>query len=151
MNPDSENFEALRKLMALKRYEQPPPGYFDQLHTRIILRLEDVEPTFWERMAGVFVLRPAMAYALGLAFCGSVATGFIYALQIRPVPSVAQHNPSESWEVAASSASVDQNSSAFTLHVPGYDRLIETNDTMRTSLFHPFNPQALPVSYGFGR
>lgn len=151
MNAEPENFEALRKLMVLKRYEQPPPGYFDKLRCRILLRLEENEPTFFERISDYFVFRPAMACALGLAFCSSVASGLIFAFQMRPVQVANERGPAQSWNMASAEALPDQSASAFSLHVPGYDRFAASNDSVRASLFQPFNSQTLPVSYGPAR
>ena len=152
MNAESEHFEALLKLMALKRHEQPSPVYFSRLRRQILLRLEDAEPAFLERLSELFVFRPAMAYALGLAFCGSIATGLVYALQLRPSDAMAQHNPAESLDALASSATAAGQNGSFTLQVPGYDRFAVTStNEAHTSLFHPFDPQTLvPVSYGMG-
>ncbi len=76
MKSDPENFDELRKLMALKRHETPPPGYFYRLPETIIARLERGEGkfSFWERFSADFTLRPAFAYAFVLAACGSLTT-----------------------------------------------------------------------------
>lgn len=75
-----EDFERLQKLLALKKYEQPPPGYFNRLPNEIMARIEagEGQSRFWERFIPSFTLRPAMAYGLGLATCGVVALGVYY-------------------------------------------------------------------------
>ena len=89
MHPDHdrESFAALRRAVALKRHEQPPPGYFDRLHRRVLDRLpleREVEPEDWfEALFERFRLRPALAgffslalgafYLAGLGYSGRVA------------------------------------------------------------------------------
>src|SRR3954470_17061412 len=77
---DQQDFERLQKLLALKRYEQPPPGYFNRLPNQIMARIEagEGQSRFWERFIPSFTFRPAMAYGVGLAACGAVALGVFY-------------------------------------------------------------------------
>jgi len=140
MNDQSDNFEALHKLLALKRYEQPPPGYFNQLPGRIICRLQIVEPTFLEKLAQAFVFRPAMAYALGVAFCGALSGTLFYSLQIRSIQAAQVRNPGQridTTDSATSLANYDGAGQPLTLHVRGFNDFIGTNDLLpRPSLFN---------------
>ncbi len=91
MSLDQDNFQALRRLLALKRHEQPPPGFFDAFARRVISRLEadelveeaaGVNPGFWEvpwlqRFLATFDRSSALAGTFGLAVCGLLLAGLI--------------------------------------------------------------------------
>jgi hypothetical protein len=70
-----ENFDSLEKLLRLKRHEQPPPRYFNELSGRVISRIERGEArlSWWERFG--FDLRPALAAGAGLVACGLIVYG----------------------------------------------------------------------------
>lgn len=65
--PDDQEFEKLRKLLALKRHEQPPPGYFDRLPGKIMARIEATEVKrqrpWWERWFSAPLSQPAVGFA----------------------------------------------------------------------------------------
>lgn len=86
MADNTENFDQLRKLLALKRHEQPPPGYFDKFSKHVIMRLHagdkgEVE-TFSERLFNeapwlqailhAFQTKPVLAGGSGAAACALV-------------------------------------------------------------------------------
>jgi hypothetical protein len=78
MNSAPEEFEALKQLLSLKRHEEPPPGYFDQLPRRIQARIQAGVPEtrsgFWEKFLEGFHLRPSVAYSVaGVIFVGMTA------------------------------------------------------------------------------
>jgi hypothetical protein len=93
MSEDTENFEQLRRLLALKRYEQPPPGYFNNFSRQVILRIQAgerggearlLDQFSWEapwlqRIWAALETRPILAGAFGMALCGLLITGVVYA------------------------------------------------------------------------
>jgi hypothetical protein len=89
MHSDRENFESLRRLLALKKYEQPPSGYFDRFSQQVIarIRVEGVpqetgllqwftSPLAWLQGAwDALENRPALAGVFGFMVCGVLASG----------------------------------------------------------------------------
>lgn len=152
MNLESDDFEALRKLLALKRYEQPPPGYFNRLPGTILARIEagETEPSFWENLFSNFVLRPSHAYALGLSFCGMLIAAVLYSLQAHPSQMAAQPMPMAAWEYSAPSTTLANEDSTPRIHVAGFVPG-STNVGPMPSLFNNFAPRAMSVSYTTGQ
>jgi hypothetical protein len=89
MNPVDNQFDNLRRLLALKRHECPPPGHFDHLADRIRAALEsgrgEPRPGFWTQLAAQFDFRPAFASALALV----VGTAFYYGWSSSHAPEAA--------------------------------------------------------------
>ena len=99
MNHDSQEFARLRRLLALKRHEQPPPGYFDRFSTQVIARIkageigepESVVSRFlggslwWQWLSAALEAKPAFVGAFGAAVCGLLVAGIVYS-ESSPVP-----------------------------------------------------------------
>lgn len=67
MSNEPENFDELRKLLALKRHELPPPGFFRDLPGRVFDQIERDEAAkigWWARFKEAFELRPALSAGL---------------------------------------------------------------------------------------
>jgi hypothetical protein len=91
MNSEPENFEELRRLLALKRHEQPPPGYFHDFSRRVITRIKTGErsapdsfldrfiaqPSWLRRLWGSFEAKPILAGAFGVGVCGLLVVGLV--------------------------------------------------------------------------
>jgi hypothetical protein len=82
MKTNDNDFEELRRLLALKRYEVPPPGYFQDFSVQVIACIEAPERApilpWWERL-GV-ILRPAAVCGFGVVMC-SLLVGALIAAQ----------------------------------------------------------------------
>jgi hypothetical protein len=90
---NEKEFSSLRQLLALKRHEVPPPGYFDDFSGQIIARIKAGEARgespLVERLAGeapwmlrlmrFFEAKPAMVGAMAAALCMLLVAGILYS------------------------------------------------------------------------
>jgi hypothetical protein len=80
MSPPNPEFRKLEKLLACKRYEQPPPSYFDSLRDEVMSRLEAEElveySSWWHWLIEKFDARPVLVCAYGVAISGLLLGGF---------------------------------------------------------------------------
>jgi hypothetical protein len=83
MSNAPEDFEKLRKLLKLKRHEQPPPGYFNNFSQRVINRLEaegrsdvlSADAPWAKRLVRMLETNPIFAGAFGVAVCSLLLFG----------------------------------------------------------------------------
>lgn len=81
MNSSPDDFRDLRRLLALKRHEQPPPGYFNHLPERVMIRIEREDglaehSTWWEWLVRKLDAQPVLAGAYAFAISGLMLLGF---------------------------------------------------------------------------
>jgi hypothetical protein len=160
MNPEQENIQALRRLLALKRHEQPPPGYFDRFSGQVIARIQAGErapDSFWERFDAswlqqvwaAFETKPLLAGAFGAAVCGLITTGFIFSdrpsnLQPAPLTVLTPNGTRPAFVQVATPVP----SSIF--QVPGLDSSRSDSVELQPSLFQQFQdrkPQAQLMNF----
>jgi hypothetical protein len=156
MKREPENFDSLQKLLAIKRRETPPPGYFQSLSGRIIWRIERGEKplSFWERFSASFMMRPAFAYAFAVAAFGAFSASIFYVGAAKDQDAQAQNEPATAWADAGTlpaSAFATQNEFSPSLHVANW--LGNTNPgaplQMLPSLFAP-RGHVVPASFENG-
>ncbi len=90
MSQETQNFEHLRRLLKLKRYEQPPFNYFHNFSTQVLHRIELAESgehdspmiapfpghaSWVQQVVAALVSRPAVLGAFSLAICASLVAG----------------------------------------------------------------------------
>ena len=93
MNENENNFESLRRLLAFKRHETPPPGYFNDFSSQVLRRIRNsqtdksanlAEELFdhapWlARLLHAFDARPVFASGFAGALCMLLLFGIVYA------------------------------------------------------------------------
>ncbi len=124
-NPDE--FESLKKLLALKRHEEPPPGYFDRLPGEIRARIAHAQASpepWWRRWLASWDLSPALATSYAVVAVTLVVGGIWMTKQ-----PVAEGGPQ-----------------IVTTPVPSVDANL-TNTIIASNAAPPglFNPPSLPV------
>ena len=88
--------EQLSALLRLKRYEQPPPGYFDRFPGEVIARIREYEseaeasirpgvPWLW-RLWNALEYRAVLPAAFGAAVCSVLALGLIRSSGVQASP-----------------------------------------------------------------
>lgn len=92
MNEKDNNFESLQQLLALKRHETPPPGYFSDFSGNVIARLRAGEGRAEPLMSGrlfeeapwlarflqIFEAKPVFVGGFSAALCLLLLGGIIY-------------------------------------------------------------------------
>jgi len=91
MTSDSEQFEQLRQLLALKRHEVPPPGFYHHFSREVIVRIKAGETgegsvvygqvSWFQRIWSALDTRPVWAGAFGAAVCGFFVIGAVVATE----------------------------------------------------------------------
>jgi hypothetical protein len=141
----------VERIIALKRFERPPPGYFHLLPGRIISRIEKGESPsgFWENWGAAFGIRPALACAFGLSVCGAVVVGICFSPKSEATAGVTGQIPASVWAVSADGgAAPGESESSRGLHVANW--LGSTNPVTApeaASMFETADEHATPVSF----
>jgi hypothetical protein len=158
MDLEEKRIEKVQRIIALKRYEQPPPGYFHLLPDRIINRIEKGEgkSNLWESWLSSLTLRPALACAFGLTICGAVSFGMLYPPQSDNSASsnanaIVQTPNSTLWaEATSAEEATPETGSPRGLHVVA-NWLGSTNPVTApqatASLYDAPETQTVPVSF----
>ena len=88
--------ERVRRLLALKRHEQPPTGYFGGLSDEVMARLKapsaapPATPLSWRQWLFEFDFKPILVGAYGMGVCGLLLLGIGAAIPLRDQPLEAQ-------------------------------------------------------------
>ena len=133
MNEENSNFEPLVKLLALKRHEVPPPGYFNSFSSQVVERIRHNESARGEGFLGtlfaeapwllkfvrIFETRPAIAGTFASALFLLLVGGIVYNNDIAPannaevlMTSQPEQNGASSPLVASTSGFLDQSGSS---------------------------------------
>lgn len=142
-----ENFDQLRRLLVLKRYEAPPPGFFVSFSCKVTARIaaaEAQQASWWRKLGLDFSFKPALVCALGVLVCGLLSAGVLTS-----VVETANHPVSLAIELPMNSASpglVPFGQMAASEGVPS-----STDPVFSATRFDPFSVRAQPASFRFNK
>lgn len=154
MKEDPQEFETLRRLLALKRHEAPPPGYFESFSGRVInrIRSEDARPQngLFGQLFELFRARPAVSWAFGVA--SAVVLLAAPALFESPQTAGVEGPPAgSSFAVKAAPGPVSSASFVFSTNFQSTQLVADPEtptNSLRDSLFDaPFYQRVEPVSF----
>ena len=136
MNENQPNFESLRRLLALKRHEAPPPPYFDAFSRQVIARIRageaDTQAGLLERLSGqipwllkllqALETKPAFAGAYAFALCLLLVAGVIFTER-------SESTSQASWEPTPQAISSFTSATPAALPQPVNQMLMAGNST----------------------
>ena len=81
MSENEQDFDALRRLLALKRHEIPPPGYFENFSSQVVARIRAGDTAadlpWLLRFIQWFERRPAMPVGFASSLCLVLLYGIV--------------------------------------------------------------------------
>jgi hypothetical protein len=153
MSDNEQDFDALRRLLALKRHEVPPPGYFEDFSSNVIARIRSGEAAArmpWIlRFIQAFESRPAYPVALASSLCMLLLFGIITVEQNPGISTGLATQMGASGFPVATVSSGAQTAGLLALGNTNSDNNLSDN----TSLFGSSqpNPYIQPVSFSPGQ
>ena len=86
MSENEQDFDALRRLLALKRHEIPPPGYFENFSSQVVARIRAGDTAadlpLLLRFLQWFERRPALPVTFASSLCLVLLYGIVTVQQI---------------------------------------------------------------------
>jgi hypothetical protein len=163
MNEGENDFEMLRRLLALKRHEVPPPGYFNGFSGEVIRRIcageasapasisEQLfaEAPWWMRLFQSFVFKPAFAGAFASMLFLLLVFGIVFADRPdsapQPLLQTEAQNDSGNLQLAAVSPMTLPDTPVHTGIIASTNPVLSLQPV--TSLFSQQEPLAIPVEF----
>ena len=154
MNENDNNFEMLRRLLALKRHEIPPPGYFNRFSGEVIARIrasEAGEPASpWPfRLLQIFEFKPAFAGVFASALCLLLVFGIVFAERpdstSQPLLQPVAQSDGGASQLAALSAAALPETTIQTGMIASTNPVLSLEPV--ESLFSQPNPLVMPVNF----
>jgi hypothetical protein len=150
MNENQPNFESLRRLLASKRHEMPPPQYFDGFSSRVIARIRageaETQAGLLEHLFGQipWLLKLLQAFETKTVFAGAYASTLCLLLIAGVIFAERPESTSQaSWEPTPQSISSFTSATTAALPQPVNQMLMADNNT-----YSVFNFQSTPSSFG---
>ena len=163
MNTEQQDFDRLLRLLKLKRYEQPPPRYFNDFSSQVIDRIksggrERMDVPWFQRLLEALDAKAAFAWMFGLAACALVVSGIVYSEAV-DYPQVNMLPEQSALPVSIETAQVPEQTitappislsqpvnGGLIAFTPDTNSIVPRND----SLFNLIQPVTEPVSWKLG-
>lgn len=150
MDPQSNEFEKLKALLALKRHEQPPPGYFDSFSSKVVARIEAEarvpETAWWHRWIRPSLVSPVLTCAYGVVVASLLVLGINWAWHLER--QAADESGDDQWAPGALPMPANGPMEAAYPQAGNSLQVSETGTNPPGSLLasnSPFNVPPLPV------